>query len=78
MLLKTIKVYTIGIFLDFRKAFDSIKYDVLLEKLPLYGIRGISLDLIRNYLSNRLQYTLINGFQSELKHIFMVFHKGQF
>lgn len=63
------QLYTIGVFLDFRKAFDSIKHDVLLQKLPFYGIRGIPLDLIRNYLSHRVQYTVINGFQSELKQI---------
>ena len=33
-------MYTIGLFLDMSKAFDSIKHDTLLTKLQIYGIRG--------------------------------------
>lgn len=61
--------FTLGLFLDFRKAFDSIKHDVLFLKLPYYGIRGVALELLRSYLTGRLQYTLINGYRSSLKTI---------
>lgn len=50
------KFYTLGIFLDFKKAFDSIKHEILLVKLNQYGIRGVSLKLRDSYLTNRYQY----------------------
>lgn len=57
--------FTIGIFLDFRKAFDSIKHNILLEKLQVYGIRGIALELMHSYLESRFQYTSLKGYSSE-------------
>ena len=46
---------TLGIFIDFQKAFDTINHDILLEKMAHYGIRGVALQWFVNYLLNRSQ-----------------------
>ena len=52
-----------GIFVDLQKAFD---HQILLTNLNHYGIRGVSNDWFKSYLSNRNQYVSINGFDSGL------------
>lgn len=63
------KLYTLGIFLDFRKAFDCMQHELLLRKLPFYGVRGIGLHLIQSYLTSRSQFTVINKVESEMETI---------
>ena len=45
------------IFLDIKKAFDTVKHDNLLEKLKHYGISGTVYIWFKSYLSNRFQCT---------------------
>ena len=56
-------------FLDFKKAFDTINHDILINKLGKAGIGQTLLRLLRNYLSNRKQKTKLYGTTSSLKSI---------
>ena len=48
-----------SIFIDFSKAFDCIDHELLLKKLELYGIRGVTGQWFRSYLYNRQQYVTV-------------------
>ena len=48
--------YNIVVFLDLRKAFDTVNHEVLLYKLFLYGGGGIQLKWFSPYLENRQQF----------------------
>ena len=58
--------YVIGIFIDFKKAFDTVDHEIMLRKLDRYGIRGHANMLCRSYLINRRQFTVANGLQSDI------------
>ena len=60
---------TAGIFQDSSKAFDTINHDILLHKLPHYGVRGRALEWFRSYLSGRKQFVYIDGSESTLQPI---------
>ena len=55
-----------GVFADLQKAFETVDHQILLAKLNHYGIRGISNDWFKSYLSNRHQHVSINGYESGL------------
>ena len=61
--------YSVGIFIDLSKAFDTLNHKILLKKLENYGIRGIALKWFHNYLQDRKQYVFLNGISSTLKSI---------
>jgi len=61
--------YTLGVFLDLKKAFDTVDFEILLGKLNHYGFRGITNEWFRNYLTNRTQYVNLGEFESSLKKI---------
>ena len=57
---------TYAVFIDFRKAFDSINHAILIKKLSKLGFRPDTISWYRNYLTNRTQYTVVNGIKSGL------------
>ena len=52
------------IFLDLKKAFDTVDHGILLDKIQSYGIKGSAHSWLTSYLLNRTQYCYVNGNQS--------------
>ena len=62
----TNKMFSICVFADFSKAFDTVDHTTLLRKLQDYGIRGPVLTFIESYLTNRKQFVNLTGVDSDL------------
>ena len=53
------------ILIDFSKAFDKVAHEKLLLKPHFYGIRGNTLNWIKDFLNNRNQSVLLNDSNSD-------------
>ena len=49
------------IFIDLKKAFDTIDHKIILKKLQLYGLDDKSLKWFTSYLNDRTQYCNVDG-----------------
>ena len=58
------ELITCSIFLDLAKAYDAIDHKIFIAKLEKYGLRGVPLQLIESFLTNRQQYTTIKSTKS--------------
>ena len=63
------KKSTIGVFIDLKKAFDTIDHTLLLAKLRHYGVRGVANDWLSSYLENRMQYVSFDDTDSILRNV---------
>ena len=61
--------FTIGIFLDLSKAFDTLNHEILLKQHEHYGIRGNCLKWFENYLYKRTQIVKIGNHRSNKRTI---------
>ena len=68
--------YCIGIFLDFKKAFDVVPHNILLKKLELLGIKDVALNWFESYLSNRNQKVDIHGKLSSSRNLDLSVFQG--
>ena len=59
----------INIYLDLSKAFDSIEHNILASKLKYYGIQGMALNLLKNYLLGRNQYVDLDCTRSDIREV---------
>ena len=56
--------YSAGIFVDLKKASDTVDHNILLEKLDYYHVRGITNEWFTSYLKNRKQFVSIGDYIS--------------
>ena len=61
--------YTVGVFIDLKKAFDTVDHDILCKKLYFYGLRGVAQEWIQSYLENRKQFVSFNSCHSEILNV---------
>ena len=61
--------YSIAIFCDLRKAFDTVDKEILLKKLQKVGIKNIELEWFSNYLDDRRQFVRIGDTDSLMLNI---------
>ena len=56
-----------GIFLDFRKTYDTLDHEIFLQKVHDLGVRGNVHGLIAGYLADRIQFVIVNSENSNLQ-----------
>ena len=62
-------IFACGVYIAFKKVFDTVNYEFLLNKLNHYGIRGTELQWFKTYLKGQQQHTTVNSFSSKNAYI---------
>ena len=63
------RLMDVGVFLGFKKAFDTVDHTILFRKLQLHSIRGNIHAWLYSYLNNRSQFVYYHDHNSGRKHI---------
>lgn len=63
------KKYGVGIFIDLKKAFDTIDHEILIKKMDIYGVRGVAHKWLQSYIQNRKQYVQLGSHKSTCSNI---------
>ena len=58
--------YVLTLFIDLKKAFDTVNHQILLRKMEHYGIRGHCNSFFASYLNDRKQYVHCNNVDSSI------------
>ena len=58
--------YTAMVFIDLKKAFDTVDHEIVLKKLTKYGIIDLENTWFASYLENRMQFAELMGFPQTL------------
>ena len=61
--------FTATVFIDLKKAFDTVDHDILLQKLEKYGVIGLEHTWFSSYPKNRRQLCRVNGVASNMEEI---------
>ena len=59
--------FTIGIFIDLSKAFDTVDHTILLKKLAYYGVKNNNLKWFKSYLFKRKQFISTDQGNTEME-----------
>ena len=60
-------LFSCGVFIDLKKAFDTVDHKILLHKLDLYGFRDVINEWFSFYLQGRIQTIQIDSYTSNRK-----------
>ena len=55
--------------IDFRKAFDVLPHDILLQKLDLYGCDQKTVSWFKSYLTDRCQFVNVDKASSDFAYL---------
>ena len=63
------KCYSIAVFLDLKKAFETVNHSILLQKLASIGLSDLAICWFQSYLTGRKQYVKFKNSLSDYKFI---------